>query len=373
MELAVLREPDPRERRVAVTPHDLPALKKLGIQIRLESGAGEAAGYPDEAYHSAGAVVLDDPGEALKGADLWVAVQLAGHPGSDPTPAHRFPQASVAMGLVGFEPPADWLRELEERRVTLLSLERLPRITRAQSMDVLSSQATVSGYLSVLRAATHLPRFLPMLTTAAGTIRPARVLVMGAGVAGLQAIATARRLGSVVTGYDIRPAAREQIRSLGAQSLEEEDAVGAEGEGGYARSLSQGEQERQMEFLARSVPQFDVVITTAQIPGKAAPTLVTVEMVEAMSPGSVIMDLAAETGGNCPLSRPGEIVKHGGVTLDAPVLLPSGLPGDASRMFGRNVTALLRHMVKDGNLVLDMEDEITSAIAVTLPQEGNDG
>lgn len=373
MELAVLREPDPRERRVAVTPHDLPALTKLGIQLRLESGAGDAAGYPDDAYRSGGAVVLEGPEESLKGADLRVAIQLAGHPGSDPTPAHRFPESSIAMGLVGFAPPEDWLKELKARRVTLLSLERLPRITRAQSMDVLSSQATVSGYLSVLRAATLLPRFFPMLTTAAGTIRPARVLVMGAGVAGLQAIATARRLGAMVTGYDIRPAAREQIQSLGAQSLEEEDALGAEGEGGYARSLSQGEQERQMEFLARSVPQFDVVITTAQIPGKAAPTLVTPEMVEAMTPGSVIVDLAAETGGNCPLSKPGEVAKHGGVTLDAPVLLPSELPGDASRMFGRNVTALLRHLVKDGNLVLDMEDEITKAIAVNPRQEGNDG
>jgi H+-translocating NAD(P) transhydrogenase subunit alpha len=254
---------------------------------------------------------------------------------------------------------------LRQRRVTALALERIPRITRAQRMDVLSSQATVAGYQAVLRAASHLPRFFPMLTTAAGTIPPARVLVLGAGVAGLQAIATARRLGGAVTGYDVRPAAREQIRSLGAKALEEE--VEAEAEGGYARSLTASEQERQLAFLDAHVPSFDVVITTAQIPGKPAPLLVTEGAVRAMRAGSVIIDLAGETGGNCALTRGGEVVRAGGVTIDAPLSLPSDLPWHASEMFGKNVTELLGHLVHEGALRLDFDDEITGAMAVTRP------
>jgi H+-translocating NAD(P) transhydrogenase subunit alpha len=364
MDLALLRESHPLERRVALAPTHLPALERLGIRVRVEAGAGDGAGFPDSAWTEAGAHVAPDAASALDGAALALRIRPPGT-GANGTPDEVgiLPEGITLVCHMSPGADPDLEARLRARRVTALALERIPRITRAQRMDVLSSQATVAGYQAVLRAATHLPRFFPMLTTAAGTIPPARVLVLGAGVAGLQAIATARRLGAAVTGYDVRPAAREQIRSLGARALEEE--VEAEAEGGYARSLTESEQERQLAFLDTHVPSFDVVITTAQIPGKPAPLLVTEGAVREMRAGSVIIDLAGETGGNCALTRGGEIVRAGGVLIDAPLSLPSDLPWHASEMFGKNVTELLAHLVHEGALRLDFDDEITGAMAVT--------
>jgi len=258
----------------------------------------------------------------------------------------------------------DFPRQLAERGVTGLALELVPRITRAQSMDVLSSQATVAGYKAVLLGAAALAKFLPMLTTAAGTIPPSRCLVLGAGVAGLQAIATARRLGAQVTAFDVRPATREQVESLGAKFLAVE-GVTAEGAGGYAAELAEEQHRRELEALAKHVKDVDLVVTTAAIPGRRAPILITEEMVRGMRPGSVIVDVAAETGGNCALTRPGETVEVGGVTILGPVNLPSTLPLHASQMLSRNVATLLQHLVKDGRLAIDAADEIAGAMTVT--------
>jgi H+-translocating NAD(P) transhydrogenase subunit alpha len=363
VELALLRESRPRERRVALSPASVAALDRVGIRVRVVAGAGVAAGFADEAYAEAGATVAPDAPAALSGADLALRIRPP-TTGSDGglDEVGLLPPGIVLVCHMG--PGADPGLEaaLAARDVTALAMERIPRITRAQRMDVLSSQATVAGYRAVLHAATELPRFFPMLTTAAGTIPPARALILGAGVAGLQAIATARRLGAAVTGYDVRPAAREQIRSLGAKALEEE--MEAEAEGGYARALSESEQERQLAFLGRHIPDFDVVITTAQIPGKPAPLLVTAEMVQAMRPGAVVVDLAGETGGNCALTRPGEVVRAHGVTIAAPLDLPSELPTHASEMFAKNVAALLQHLAPEGALVVDPADEIAGAMLV---------
>jgi H+-translocating NAD(P) transhydrogenase subunit alpha len=364
LDIAVLRERHPHERRVALTPSHLPAFSKLGVGVRVEAGAGAAAGFPDDAYRDGGARVEADPASLVEGcrAVLKVRPPLRGVEGPLDEVA-LLPSGSVWISMLGPRPPEGLLEALAGRGVDALYLERLPRITRAQRMDVLSSQATAAGYRAVLRGASHLPRFLPMLTTAAGTVPPARVLVLGAGVAGLQAIATARRLGAAVTGYDVRPAAQEQIRSLGAKTLEEKE-VAAEGEGGYARALSEDERERQLQLLGEAVPGFDMVITTAQIPGRPAPLLITTAMVEGMRAGSVIIDLAGETGGNCELTRFGELVEHRGVRIDAPENLPAELPWHASEMYGRNLIALLQHLIRDGELVVDPEDEITGAILV---------
>jgi H+-translocating NAD(P) transhydrogenase subunit alpha len=364
MELALLRESHPLERRVALAPVHLPALTKLGVQVRVERGAGERAGFPDAAWQEGGALVAPDAAAALEGAHVALRIRppRTGSEGGDDE-VGRLPRGITLVSHLSPGADADLEERLRAGGITALALERIPRITRAQRMDVLSSQATVAGYRAVLAAADLLPRFFPMLTTAAGTIRPAKVLVLGAGVAGLQAIATARRLGAAVTGYDVRPAALEQIRSLGAKALEE--TVEAEAEGGYARALSSTEQERQLAFLGEHVPGFDVVVTTAQIPGRPAPLLVTEAMVRGMRPGSVVMDLAGETGGNCALTSPGEVIDVAGVTVAAPLDLPSQLPWHASEMFGRNVTELLGHLVHDGVLQLDFDDEITGAMAVT--------
>ncbi len=372
MDLALLRETHPLERRVALAPSHLAALERLGIRVRVEAGAGLEAGFSDAAWTDAGAHVAPDAGAALEGADLALRIRppRTGRDGA-PDEVTTLPRGITLVCHMSPGADPDLEAKLSARGVTALALERIPRITRAQRMDVLSSQATVAGYRAVLRAAGHLPRFFPMLTTAAGTIPPARVLVLGAGVAGLQAIATARRLGAAVTGYDVRPAAREQIRSLGAKALEE--AVEAEAEGGYARALTSSEQERQLAFLGEHIPGFDVVITTAQIPGKPAPLLVTEGAVRAMRAGSVIIDLAGETGGNCALARPGEVVREGGVTIDAPLALPAELPWHASEMFGKNVAELLGHLVHDGALRIDFDDEITGAMAVTRGTESPEG
>jgi H+-translocating NAD(P) transhydrogenase subunit alpha len=365
MVIAVLKEHHPGERRVALPPAQARALGQKGIQVRVEAGAGAAAGWHDDAYLEAGVGVHSDLTELLSGVQgvLKVRPFMVGTDGARNEVA-LLPRDAVALSLMSPGADPGLLDALSERGVTAMALERIPRSTRAQRMDVLSSQATVAGYRAVLLAAELLPRFFPMLTTAAGTVPPARVLVLGAGVAGLQAIASARRLGGSVTGYDIPPAAREQIRSLGARALEEEQAANAEGEGGYARALAAQEAERQLALLGHHVPLQDVVITTAQIPGRKAPLLVTEEMVRGMRPGSVIVDLAGETGGNCELTQPGRVVIQGGVQIVAPLDLPSRGAEHASTMFGRNLQALLEHLAPNGSFVLDFEEEITAAITL---------
>ena len=358
MEITVLRESEQGERRVALAPANLRSLKEAGLSVAAESGAGEGAGWSDEDYRRAGARVEASRERLLSESRVVLGVRPPRPETLDDLPAGAL--------LVSFLSPSDHdlPEELARREIDGLALERMPRTTRAQRMDALSSQATVAGYRATLLAARHLPRFLPMLTTAAGTIRPARFLVLGAGVAGLQAIATARRLGARVQGYDIRAAAAEQVRSLGATFLEAELPGEAEAEGGYARELSGTEEERQLQLLGEHVPKADAVITTAQIPGRSAPILVTTRMVEEMSPGSVVVDLAAETGGNCQLSEPGRTGSHHGVTITAPIHLASELAQHASEMFGRNVTALLEHLTQDGELHLPLDDDIVDSTLV---------
>jgi H+-translocating NAD(P) transhydrogenase subunit alpha len=342
------------EERVALVPDAIPRL--AGFTVEVERGAGVAAGFPDAAYAEAGAELVDDPWISADGV-----VKVAA-----PSDA-EIDQLHAGQVLIAFlQPLTDQARveRLGERGVLGFAMESIPRTTRAQAMDALSSQATVSGYKAVLMAADRLPRFLPMLTTAAGTIAPARALVLGAGVAGLQAIATARRLGAVVSGFDVRPAVREQVQSLGATFLDL-GVVGEETEGGYARELTAEEQQRQQDALAERIPEFDIVITTAAIPGRPAPKLIPASAVEKMRPGSVIVDLAAETGGNCELTRPGEEVEIGGVIVVGLLNLASSMPTHASQLYARNVSALLEHLAPGGELSLDWDDEITAGTCVT--------
>ena len=348
----------PGERRVALVPDAVGRLAEKGHEVLVERGAGAAASFPDDAYAEAGATLVDDAFEA----DAVVKVQA-------PTEeeAARLREGTVLIGLLQPLTDPEGVERLAARGVTAFALESIPRITRAQPMDALSSQATVAGYKAVLLAAEKLPRFFPMLTTAAGTIRPAKVLVLGAGVAGLQAIATARRLGAQVFGFDIRPVVREQVESLGASFLDL-GVVGEETEGGYARELTPEEQQRQQEELEQRLPEFDVVITTALVPGRPAPRLIPASAVEAMRPGSVVVDLAAEAGGNCELTDPGEETVRHGVTIVGWVNLPSTMPDDASRLYARNVTSLLDHLAPEGELRLDFEDEITAGACVTRPE-----
>jgi NAD(P) transhydrogenase subunit alpha len=368
MRLAVLRERQPGEKRVGLSPTHVASLIKAGWEVRVESLAGTGSGWDDDAYRGVGARVEATCEAALEGVSCVVKVR----PPSTGAQSQRDEVGALPSGavLVSFLSPGEdegLLQKLAAGRVSAMAMERIPRTTRAQRMDALSSQATAAGYRAVLLAALHLPRFLPMLTTAAGTVRPARVLVLGAGVAGLQAISTARRLGAVVQGYDIRPAAAEQVRSLGATFLQddEEATASAETAGGYARALETSETDRQLAFLARHVPKADAVLTTAQIPGRRAPLLVTRSMVEGMAPGSVVVDVAAETGGNCELSVPGRTIVHGGVTIAAPTDLPSGVAQHASQMYGTNVTALLALLARDSALVLDTSDDIVASVLVT--------
>jgi len=355
MKIGIPKETAPTERRVALTPDAVSRLVKAGHEVVVEAGAGAEAGFPDDAYTTAGALSGDPVS-----ADVVCRVQK-------PSPAEvgKLREGSALVGQLQAATSADLLRLLAQRRVTAFSLELLPRITRAQPMDVLSSQATVAGYKAVLLAADTAPRFFPMLVTAAGTLPPARVLVLGAGVAGLQAIATARRLGAVVSGFDVRPAVKEQVESLGAKFLAMEERLEGEGAGGYAKELSADQHSRELEFLARSVKDADVVVTTAAIPGKRAPILVTRAAVDGMHPGSVIVDLAAESGGNCELTQAGTQVMHRGVAILGPVNLPAALPQHASQMYARNISSFLSHVAKDGALQLDFTDEITKATCVT--------
>ena len=358
MRIGVPRELEPGERRVALVPDAVSRLGAAGFEVIVEPGAGAEASFPDDAYREAGATVA----EAVWDAD---AVAKVRKPTADESGRLRSGQV-----LVGFlEPLTDraGIERLAERGVHAFAMESIPRITRAQPMDALSSQATVSGYKAVLIAADRLPRFFPMLMTAAGTVAPAKVLVLGAGVAGLQAIATAHRLGAVVAGFDVRPVVREQVESLGATFLDL-GIVGEETAGGYARELTEDEQRRQQEALAERIPEYDAVITTALIPGRAAPRLIPASAVARMRPGSVIVDLAAETGGNCELTEPGEVVERDGVTLVGLTNLPSQMPFHASQLYARNVSSLLQHLAPDGELALDWDDEITAGACVTREQ-----
>ena len=367
MRVAVLGENHPQERRVALTPSHVPALVDAGWEVRVESGAGVRAGWSDEEYRQSGARVDADREALLENVQCVLKVRPPILGSDEVSEVGDFPSGTVLVSFLSPGASPDLLQELASRGVSAIAMERIPRTTRAQRMDSLSSQATAAGYQAVLLAATHLPRFFPMLTTAAGTVRPAKVMVLGAGVAGLQAIATARRLGAVVQGYDIRAAAAEQVRSLGATFLEEEETLSeeAEAEGGYARALGESERDRQLAFLARHIPKADVVVTTAQIPGRKAPVLVTRGMVEGMTTGSVIVDLAGESGGNCELSEAGETAVHGGVTILAPVNLASGVAQHSSQMLGTNISALLGLLVQDGTLTLDLSDDIVDSVLVT--------
>jgi NAD(P) transhydrogenase subunit alpha len=364
MKVAVPKETRSGERRVALVPLGVQTLTKLGLTVTVEAGAGAASGISDDEYRAAGASVAADARETLRDAGLVLRVN---------PPSISDPDETSALGagaiLVSFLSPLtnlDLIRRLADAKVTAISMELVPRITRAQSMDALSSQATVAGYKAVLLAAEHLPKFLPMFTTAAGTIRPGRALILGAGVAGLQAIATARRLGAVVEAFDVRPAVKEQVESLGAKFLEAEQAVTAEGEGGYAKELSEEQHERELELIAGAIAGTDIVITTAQIPGRQAPLLITEDMVKSMRPGSVIVDLAAESGGNCALTRAEETVVANGVQILGPTNLPATIPVHASQMYSKNITTLLAEFVdKEGNVALDFENDVVGPATVT--------
>ena len=354
MRIGVPRELEPGERRVALVPDAVTRLG-AGFDVVVEPGAGAAASFPDEAYREAGATVSEG---------VWDTDAVAKVRKPSPEEVARLRNGQVLVGFL--EPLTDpaGIERLAERGVYAFAMESIPRITRAQSMDALSSQATVSGYKAVLIAADRLPRFLPMLMTAAGTVAPAKVLVLGAGVAGLQAIATAHRLGAVVAGFDVRPVVREQVESLGATFLDL-GIIGEETAGGYARELTEDEQRRQQDALEQRIPEYDVAITTALIPGRAAPRLIPASAVAKMRPGSVIVDLAAEAGGNCELTEPGEIVERDGVTIVGLTNIPSTMPFHASQLYARNVSSLLQHLAPGGELALDWDDEITAGACVT--------
>jgi NAD(P) transhydrogenase subunit alpha len=365
--IAVPKETAAGERRVAFTPDAVKRLAGADVTVRVEAGAGAEAGYPDDVYRSAGAEVTADAQALWRDAQLVLKVQRpADDAGAGRTELAWLSKGAVVIGML--QPLTDHalVKELARLGVTSFSLDALPRISRAQTMDVLSAMSTVAGYKAVLLAAAHLNRFFPMLVTAAGTVAPAKVLVLGAGVAGLQAIATARRLGAVVEAFDVRPAVKEQVESLGAKFLEAEDLAGAgEGEGGYAKELSEEQHEREQELIHERLKQVDAVITTALIPGKPAPKLITEAMVRDMKPGSVIVDLAAERGGNCELTKVDEPVVAHGVTILGPGNLPSTVPFHASQMYARNVSAFLGLLIKDGQLNLDFDDEIVSGTCIT--------
>jgi H+-translocating NAD(P) transhydrogenase subunit alpha len=365
--IGVAKESYPGERRVALVPLVVPILIKAGFQVVVESGAGEQAGYPDAQYAEKGARIV--PQRAAVFSESGIIAQILCYGSNDVTGSADLPLMRKNQVLMGFLRPlgsVEVLQQIADRGVTSFSVELIPRTTRAQSMDALSSMGTICGYKAVLVAADRLPRMFPMLTTAAGTITPARVLVIGAGVAGLQAIATARRLGAVTSAYDLRPAAKEQVQSLGGRFVElPVEAKDAQDERGYARAQDETFYQRQRELLGRVVRESDIVITAAVIPGKKSPVLVTAEMVEGMAPGSVIVDLAAERGGNCELTRTGENVIEHGVTIIGAINFASGVPYHASQMYARNLTAFLQYLVKDGKLQLNLEDEIIRDTLVT--------
>jgi H+-translocating NAD(P) transhydrogenase subunit alpha len=365
MKVSIVKEIEMGERRVAANPDVVGRLVKLGLEVWVEAGAGEQSFFADRAYESAGATITSDTDRLWSEADLVLKVNP---PQERSDGRHEADLLKSGATLIGFLDPLGsptLIQKLADRQVTAFALELIPRTSRAQSMDALSSQAGVAGYKAVLLAAAALPKFFPMLTTAAGTIAPAKVFVIGAGVAGLQAIATARRLGAVVEAFDIRPAVKEEVQSLGAKFVEvqlEEDTVAA---GGYAKEVSEDAKQKTQRAIAEHVALSDVVITTAQVPGRQAPRLVTAEMVAQMKPGSVIVDLAADQGGNCEGSEAGKTVVKNGVSLIGEVNLPSTVPFHASQMYAKNILTLVQFLVKDGVLNLNFEDDIVASACVT--------
>ena len=354
MKIAIAKESNVNERRVALVPDVVAKLSKQGIEVLVEAGAGDRAFFADGTYEEAGAKVVSDTDTLYREADILLKVGVL-----EDNEVDRLREGSIFVGFLNPLGNPGIVRRLAEKKVTAFSMEMIPRISRAQVMDALSSQANIGGYKAALIAATALPKFFPMLTTAAGTIRPAKVLVMGAGVAGLQAIATCRRLGAIIEAFDIRPEVKEQVQSLGAKFVDvtlNEDTVA---EGGYAKEISEESKQRTRQVLSDRVAAADVVITTAQVPGKKAPVLVTKEMLDGMKPGALIVDLAAEQGGNCEGSEAGKDVIYNGVTIIGPVNLPSTMPVHASELYAKNVTALLKLMVnKENEIELNFEDEI---------------
>jgi NAD(P) transhydrogenase subunit alpha len=369
MKVAVLRETHPNESRVGLVPEGVKFLKKKELDVVVEKDAGRAAGFLDSEYEAEGAIIAPDAASAVNGAEIVLKVQ--------PPMVEEVGVLAKGQILVSsLQPTANLeiVKVLRDAGVTMMAMELMPRITRAQSMDILSSQATVSGYKAVLLGANAIGKFLPMLTTAAGTVRPAKTLTLGAGVAGLQALATFRRLGAVQEAFDVRPAVKEQCESLGAKFLEL-DVGDMEDEGGYAKALSEDQHERELALIAESIKEKDVVVTTAQIPGRTAPILITKEMVESMKPGSAIVDLAAETGGNCELTQAGETVIHNEVKILGPVNLPASMPYHASMMFSKNLVTFVMEMVnkEDGTLNLDWENEVIDGVCVTFENEVKHG
>ncbi len=367
MIIGVPKETYPGERRVALVPSSVAPLVKSGLRVLVEAKAGLAAGFTDDAYADAGAQVIDDREEIFRTADVLLQVRGLGanpHAGMADLPFMRDGQVVIApcdpLGNV------EAIRQLAERRVTLFAMELIPRITRAQSMDVLSSMATIAGYKAVLLAADRLPKMFPLMMTAAGTLTPAKVFVIGAGVAGLQAIATSKRLGAVVHAYDVRPAVKEQVESVGATFVEVPlETSSAEGAGGYAKQLGEEFYQKQRELMARTVAGSDVCITTAAIPGKPSPRIITAEAVEGMAPGSIIVDLAAERGGNCELTKADETVVRNGVTILGPTNLPAEVPTHASQMLAKNLTNFLKLVTRGGEFNLNLDDEIVRATLAT--------
>jgi len=371
MIVGVPRESFPGERRVALVPGVVPNLTKAGLQLMVEAGAGAQAGYPDAEYVAKGAKIVPERADVFRAAD--VVVQVLCYGSNDQTGKADLPLFRRDQVLIGFLRPLgsiETIREIAATGIISFSVELMPRTTRAQSMDALSSMATICGYKSVILAADKLPRIFPMLTTAAGTITPGRVLIIGAGVAGLQAVATARRLGAVTSAYDLRPAAKEQVQSLGGRFVELPiSAKDAEDARGYARAQDETFYKNQRELLGKVVAESDVVVTAAVVPGKKSPVLVTKEMVARMAPGSVIVDLASERGGNCELTRPGEVVVDHDVTIIGTFNLASTVPYHASQMYARNLSAFLLHLIKDGKLQLNLDDEIIRETLVTRGAE----
>lgn len=364
MKVAVPKETRLGELRVALVPQGVRALAKAGLKIVVETGAGAASGVSDNEYKEAGAEVVGSAAEALTGAGIMLRVNPPSL--SDPDEVSGIGEGTILVSFLNPLANQALVRHLSEARISSISMELVPRITRAQSMDALSSQATVAGYKAVLLAADHLPKFLPMFTTAAGTIRPAKALILGAGVAGLQAIATARRLGAIVEAFDVRPAVKEQVESLGATFLEAEADVTAEGEGGYAKELSEEQHQKELELIASAIIDTDIVITTAQIPGRDAPLLITEEMVRSMRTGSVIVDLASESGGNCAVTVTGDTVFFEGVQVLGPVNLPASVPVHASQMYSKNIVTLVAEFVgEDGEVQLDFENDVIGPATVT--------
>jgi NAD(P) transhydrogenase subunit alpha len=365
MKIAVAKEIEVSERRVSLVPDILAKLVKQGLEISVETGAGEKAYFSDGDYEAAGAKIITDAAVLWGEADILLKVSPPQEREDGREEIDLLKPGAVLLSFLNPLGNPEIARKLAQRQITALSMELIPRTTRAQSMDALSSQASIAGYKTVLLAAAALPKYFPMLTTAAGTIAPAKVFVMGAGVAGLQAIATARRLGALVEAFDIRPAVKEEVQSLGAKFVEIKLTEETTAAGGYAKEISEDSKKRTQEVVAEHVKHSDIVITTAQVPGRKAPILVTEEMVKGMKPGSVIVDLAAEQGGNCACTAPGKDIVYQGVTIIGPINLPSSMPVHASQLYAKNIAALMQLVVKDKALNVNFADDIVDAACIT--------